>query len=588
MTAATSPTSLTPDPAPEPTDDAAAQRPEGWWRDAVVYQIYPRSFADSNGDGTGDLRGIIDHLDHLSDLGVDVVWLSPVYASPMDDNGYDISDYQQIDPLFGSLEDMDELLAQAHARGIKVVMDLVVNHTSDEHAWFTESRQPGSAKRDWYWWRPAREGHEPGTPGAEPTNWSSFFSPSAWEYDEASGEYYLHLFTRKQPDLNWENPEVRQAVYAMMRWWVDRGVDGFRMDVINLISKPVELRDLPARPGHAYADPAMEVAHGPRLQEFLREMNDEVGLDRHRLLTVGEMPGSTIADARAITDPANGMLDMVFTFEHMNIDVDPEGGRFVPVPLDLVELKRNLESWQTGLAEVGWNSLYWDNHDQPRAVSRFGDDSPEHRVASAKTLASVLHAHRGTPYVYQGEELGMTNTQFVDISSYSDVESLNYHAQATSLGLAAEEVMQGLAVRSRDNARTPMQWDDTHQAGFTQGVPWLSVNPNYVMVNAKAERKDPASVFAHYQQLIRLRHELPVLAEGRFELLLGDDPQLWVVRRTLDGATLLLVANCSSRPASVPEGSLPALDGARLLLATHGDRRGSALEPWESRLLLIG
>ena len=582
MTASTTPTTSTGTSA-----GAGVERAEGWWRDAVVYQIYPRSFADTNGDGTGDLRGIIDHLDHLSELGVDVVWLSPVYASPMDDNGYDISDYQRIDPLFGSLEDMDELLEQAHARGIKIVMDLVVNHTSDEHAWFTESRRPGSAKRDWYWWRPAREGHEPGTPGAEPTNWSSFFSPSAWEYDEASGEYYLHLFTRKQPDLNWENPDVRQAVYAMMRWWVDRGVDGFRMDVINLISKPTELRDLEPRPGHAYADAGMEVAHGPRLQEFLREMNEAVGLDRHRLLTVGEMPGSTIEDARAITDPANGMLTMVFTFEHVNIDVAPGGNKFAPVPLDLVALKRNLESWQVGLADVGWNSLYWDNHDQPRAVSRFGDDSPEHRVASAKTLASVLHAHRGTPYVYQGDELGMTNTQFVDISAYQDVESLNYHAQATSLGVAAEEIMAGLAVRSRDNARTPMQWDDTHQAGFSQGVPWLSVNPNYVVVNAKAERRDPASVFHHHRRLIALRHEQPVLAEGRFELLLGDDPQLWVVRRTLGEQTLLLVANCSSRPATVPDGSLPALDSAQLLLTTHGDRRDADLAPWESRMCLL-
>ena len=589
MTAATPPTPPTQNPTPAAqADDASARRPEGWWRDAVVYQIYPRSFADSNGDGTGDLRGIIDHLDHLSELGVDVVWLSPVYASPMDDNGYDISDYQQIDPLFGSLEDMDELLAEAHRRGIKVVMDLVVNHTSDEHAWFQESRRPGSPKRDWYWWRPAREGHEPGTPGAEPTNWSGFFSSPAWEYDEASGEYYLHLFTRKQPDLNWENPEVRQAVYAMMRWWVDRGVDGFRMDVINLISKPTELRDLEPRPGHTYAEAGLEVAHGPRLQEFLREMNEAVGLDRHRLLTVGEMPGSTIEDARAITDLANGMLTMVFTFEHVNLDAGEGGDKFDLAPLDLVELKRNLESWQVGLADAGWNSLYWDNHDQPRAVSRFGDDSPQFRVASAKTLATVQHAHRGTPYVYQGEEIGMTNMQFADISSYADVESLNYHAQAMSLGLAEDAVMAGLAAKSRDNARTPMQWDDTHQAGFTRGVPWLPVNPNYVVINAEAERKNPDSVFAHFQRLIRLRHELPVLAEGRFELLLGDDPQLWVIRRTLEDRTLLVVANCSSRSASVPDGALPVLDGARLLLATHGDRRTPDLEPWESRMFLLG
>jgi oligo-1,6-glucosidase len=345
-------------------------REEGWWRNAVVYQIYPRSFADSNGDGTGDIPGIIDHLDHLAALGVDVIWLSPVYTSPMDDNGYDIADYQDIDPLFGTLDDMDELLAQAHARGIKILMDLVVNHTSDEHPWFVESRQPGSAKRDWYWWRPARAGHEPGTPGAEPTNWVSAFSGPAWHWDEEAGAYYLHLFTRKQPDLNWENPDVRQAVYAMMRWWVDRGVDGFRMDVINFISKPTELVDAPTQDGRPLGDGFEMVANGHRLGEFLAEMNAAVGLDEHHLLTVGEMPGSTVESARDLTDPANHGLNMVFTFEHVNLDRGPRGSKFAHVPLDLVALKRNLESWQLGLAEVGWNSLYWDNHDQPRAVSR--------------------------------------------------------------------------------------------------------------------------------------------------------------------------------------------------------------------------
>jgi oligo-1,6-glucosidase len=565
-----------------------SDRPEGWWRNAVVYQIYPRSFADSNGDGTGDIPGIIDHLDHLAELGVDVIWLSPVYTSPMDDNGYDIADYQDIDPLFGTLHDMDELIAQAHRRGIKILMDLVVNHTSDEHPWFVESRQPGSAKRDWYWWRPARDGHEPGTPGAEPTNWESAFSGSAWQWDEEAGAYYLHLFTRKQPDLNWENPDVREAVYAMMRWWVDRGVDGFRMDVINLISKPTELVDAPVRNGQAYGEGFMMVANGHRLEEFLAEMNASVGLDEHHLLTVGEMPGSTVELARTITDRAHHGLNMVFTFEHVNVDRDPEGSKFSHVPLDLVALKRNLEAWQVGLAEVGWNSLYWDNHDQPRAVSRFGDDSPEFRAASAKTLASVLHLHRGTPYVYQGEELGMTNTKFASISDYRDVEALNYHAHATSLGQDAAAVLAGLATHSRDNARTPMQWDDTHQAGFTEGIPWLSVNPNYVTVNAKAERADPGSVFHHTRQLIALRHELDVVAEGRFALLLPDDPQLWVLTRTWEDQTVLLVANCSSRPATVPDGSVPDVSGARLLLATHGDRRGADLEPWESRIFLLG
>ena len=570
------------------TSAVTSDRPEGWWRNAVVYQIYPRSFADSNGDGTGDIPGIISRLDHLAELGVDVIWLSPVYTSPMDDNGYDIADYTDIDPLFGTLADMDELLAQAHARGIRILMDLVVNHTSDEHPWFVESRQPGSAKRDWYWWRPAREGHEPGTPGAEPTNWASAFSGPAWHWDEEAGAYYLHLFTRKQPDLNWENPEVREAVYAMMRWWVARGVDGFRMDVINLISKPTELVDAPVRPGQPYGEGFEAVANGHRLLEFLAEMNAAVGLDEHRLLTVGEMPGSTVELARAVTDPANHGLNMVFTFEHVNLDHDPQGSKFAHVPLDLVALKRNLEAWQVGLADVGWNSLYWDNHDQPRAVSRFGDDSPEHRVASAKTLASVLHLHRGTPYVYQGEELGMTNTQFAGISDYRDVEALNHHTEAVGLGQDPDTVLAGLASHSRDNARTPMQWDDTHQAGFTEGIPWLTVNPNYVTVNARAATKDPDSVFHHTRRLIALRHELPAVAEGRYALLLGDDPQLWALTRTLGDQTVLLVANFSSRPASVPEGSLPDVAGAQLLLATHGDRRGADLEPWESRIFLLG
>ena len=564
------------------------ERAEGWWRNAVVYQIYPRSFADSNGDGTGDIPGIIAHLDHLVELGVDVIWLSPVYTSPMDDNGYDIANYQDIDPLFGTLEDMDELLAQAHRRGIKILMDLVVNHTSDEHPWFVESRQPGSAKRDWYWWRPARAGHEPGTPGAEPTNWVSAFSGPAWHWDEEAGAYYLHLFTRKQPDLNWENPDVREAVYAMMRWWVARGVDGFRMDVINFISKPTELVDAPTQDGQPLGDGFEMVANGHRLQEFLAEMNVAVGLDEHHLLTVGEMPGSTVETARTLTDRANRGLNMVFTFEHVNLDRGPRGSKFSHVPLDLVALKRNLESWQLGLAEVGWNSLYWDNHDQPRAVSRFGDDSPEHRSASAKTLASVLHMHRGTPYVYQGEELGMTNTQFAGISDYRDVEALNYHADAVGRGADPEAVLAGLASHSRDNARTPMQWDDTHQAGFTEGIPWLSVNPNYVTVNARAEVADPGSVFHHTRKLIALRHELPVVAEGRFALLLGDDPQIWALTRTLEGRTLLLVANVSSQPATVPDGAVADVSTAQLLLATHGDRRGADLEPWESRIFLLG
>ncbi len=559
-------------------------RPQDWWRSAVVYQVYPRSFQDSDGDGVGDLPGITSRLDYLAELGIGVLWLSPVYRSPMDDNGYDISDYRDVDPLFGNLADLDTLLAEAHARGIRLVMDLVVNHTSDEHPWFVESRDPRSPKRDWYWWRPAREGADPGAPGAEPTNWESAFSGPAWEYDERSGEYYLHVFSRKQPDLNWENPEVRQAVYDMMRWWVGRGVDGFRMDVINLISKPSGLADGVVPPGRSLAPAFGSVANGPRLHEFLREMNREVGLDRAGLLSVGEMPGSTLALARDVTDPARGELSMVFTFEHVNLDQQPGGDKWALADLPLPVLKGNLATWQRGLAETGWNSLYWDNHDQPRAVSRFGDDSPEHRVASAKTLGTVLHLHKGTPYVYQGEELGMTNMPFTDISQYRDIEALHHYRDAVARGVRPEVVMAALAAKGRDNARTPMQWDATADAGFTTGEPWLPVNPNKDEVNAEAAVADPDSVFHHYRRLAALRRDLPVVVDGGFELLLPADEQVWAFTRTLGDERLLVLANCSSRSASVNPDDVPDLHGAEPLLTTHGDRDGLDLLAWESRV----
>lgn len=561
-----------------------ASRPDGWWRSAVVYQIYPRSFQDSNGDGFGDIPGITSRLDYLAELGVDVLWLSPVYRSPQVDNGYDISDYQDVDPLFGTLEDLDELIAQAHARGLKLVMDLVVNHTSDQHAWFQESRDPASSKRDWYYWRPARLGCEPGAPGAEPDDKPAAFAPSAWTFDPASGEYYLGIFSPGQPDLNWENEQVRQAVYEMMRWWVDRGVDGFRMDVINLISKPAELIS------KEVIDPNSasfgQIANGPRLDEFLAEMNWEVGLSAKNLFTVGEMPGATIEVARRVTDPARRELNMVFTFEHMNLD---QGSRskWELADLSLPVLKKNLAQWQTGLAESGWNSLYLDNHDQPRAVSRFGDDSADHRVNSAKTLATVLHLHKGTPYIYQGEELGMTNSPFTEIGHYQDVESLNFHALATQYGVPEETVMASLARKSRDHARTPVHWDDTRHAGFTTGTPWLPVHPNHVEVNAHAARRDPDSVYAHFQQLIRLRHDDETVREGRFELLLPDHDQLWAFTRTMDGSSLLVLANWSSIQVEIPIAGLPTLAGAESLLGTHADPDPAVLAPWESRILRL-
>ena len=579
---------MTVEPSSASSSAGAESRPHSWWKSAIVYQIYPRSFADSNGDGTGDIPGIISKLDYLAQLGVDVVWLSPIYTSPMDDNGYDISDYQDVDPLFGSLDDLDELIAGLHERGIKLVMDLVVNHTSDEHPWFVESRNPKSPKRNWYWWRPPRKGATPGTPGAEPTNMEAAFSGPAWDYDEQSGEYYLHIFSRKQPDLNWENPEVRDAIYNMMRWWVDRGVDGFRMDVINLISKPDPLTDRQPEPGRQYVRAVKFVGQGPRLQEFLAEMNREVGLDAQNLLTVGEMPGVTIELAREITDPANAELNMVFTFEHVDLDRMPEGSKWDLRPIELPALKKNLNEWQIGLADAGWNSLYFDNHDQPRAVSRFGDDGPQHRVNSAKTLGTVLHMHKGTPYIYQGEELGMTNSYFSNIEQYADSESVNYHADALCLGMEADAVLHSLSVKSRDNARTPMHWDDGSHAGFTEGIPWLPVNPNYVTINARAAIADENSVFHHFRRLIELRHEYRVVSEGRFELLLPNSEQIWAFTRTLDNQVLVVMANCSSTPVNVPGDALPDLGRAQLLLATHGDAGSLRLLPWESRIYLLG
>ena len=558
-----------------------------WWTSAVVYQIYPRSFADSDGDGIGDLGGIIAHLDHLDALGVDVLWLSPVYPSPQDDNGYDISDYRDIDPTFGTLAQLDELLAGLHARGMKLVMDLVVNHTSDVHPWFLESRSgPDSPKRDWYWWRGPRSGMAPGEPGAEPTNWGSFFSGPAWELDPGSGEYYLHLFSRRQPDLNWENPEVRAAVHEMMNWWLDRGVDGFRMDVINMISKVPGLPDGIRAPGALYGDGGPHFLSGPRIHEFLQEMHREVFAGRDReLLTVGEMPGVTVHDAVLFTDPARGEVDMVFQFEHM--ELDRAGNVHEVRPLDLRALKASFGRWQAGLAETGWNSLYWDNHDQPRAVSRFGDDGA-HRVRSAKLLATLLHLHRGTPYVYQGEELGMTNAPFAGIQDFRDIASLNYYAERVAVGDPPEEVLDRLRPTSRDNARTPMQWDASPNAGFTAAQPWIAVNPNHTEINAEAVRADPDSVFHHYRRLHELRHTEPAVAQGSFTMLLEDDPQVYAYVRALDGVELMVLANVSGEPAAPALPDAAAWTGAEVLVPNVEDPACAPelrLAPWEALVL---
>lgn len=501
-----------------------------WWKEAVIYQIYPRSFMDSNGDGIGDLQGIISRLDYLKYLGIDVIWLSPVYKSPNDDNGYDISDYQDIMDEFGTMKDFDELLAAAHARGIKIVMDLVVNHTSDEHKWFMESRKSKeNAYRDYYIWR---EGKDAQTP---PNNWGSCFGGSAWQYDETTDMYYLHLFSKKQPDLNWDNPNVRKEVFDMMTWWCDKGIDGFRMDVISMISKTKEMPD--GKDG----DFGPYCIHGPNVHKYLQEINEKV-LSKYDIMTVGETSGVTTALAQQYAGEDAHELNMVFQFEH--VEGDGKYGKWTDEKIPLVTLKRTLSRWQTELYGKAWNSLFWDNHDQPRAVSRFGDDRPMYREVSAKMLATCLHMLQGTPYIYQGEELGMTNYPFQSPDDFRDIESINAYREWCSEGKLSHEVFWPCIIfKSRDNARTPVQWDDSPQAGFTAGTPWIAVNPNYTTINAKAETADFNSVFHYYKKLIALRKENPIMVYGKYEALMEDNEQLFVYTRTMDNEKLLVVCS---------------------------------------------
>ncbi len=505
-----------------------------WWKEAVIYQIYPRSFMDSNGDGIGDIKGITSRLDYLKYLGVDVLWLSPIYRSPNDDNGYDISDYQAIMDEFGTMEDFDEMLSEAHARGLRVVMDLVVNHTSDEHKWFMESRRSKeNAYRDYYIWR---EGKDEKTP---PNNWGSCFSGSAWQYDEETAMYYLHLFSKKQPDLNWDNPKVRDEVFNMMAWWCDKGIDGFRMDVISMISKTKEMPD--GQVTDFYGDYGPYCIHGPNIHKYLKEMNKRV-LSRYDIMTVGETPGVTTELAKQYAGEDAGELNMVFQFEH--VDNHGKYGKWDDQKWQLTKLKKILTRWQTELYGKAWNSLFWDNHDQPRAVSRFGDDRQEYREASAKMLATCLHMMQGSPYIYQGEELGMTNYPFRSPDDFRDIESINaYKEWCLSGNVSHEDFWPCITFRSRDNARTPVQWDDSEQAGFTSGTPWIPVNPNYKEINAKAETKDPDSVFHYYKKLIALRKENPIMVYGKYEPLLEDSEELFVYTRTLDNEKLLIVCN---------------------------------------------
>ena len=518
-----------------------------WWKESVVYQIYPKSFKDSNGDGIGDIRGIIQKLDYLKELGVNVLWISPMLESPQDDNGYDISDYRRIYKEYGTMEDYEELLSEAHKRDIRILMDLVVNHTSDEHNWFIESRKSkANPYRDYYIWKDPVN-------GKEPNNWGGAFGGSAWEYDPQTQMYYMHLFSKKQPDLNWENEKVRQEVYDMMKFWCDKGIDGFRMDVISMISKDQSFPDGEMN-NSLYGDFGPYCVHGPRIHEFLQEMNREV-LSKYDIMTVGETSGVTIEEAQKYAGEARNELNMVFQFEHVE-NGSGDYGKWTTEKYDFKEFKRIMIKWQEELQGKAWNSLFLGNHDQPRSVSRFGNDNPAYRETSAKMLATCLHMMQGTPYVYQGEELGMTNVYFDKLEDYRDIESINFFTELTESGLMTPEyMMKCLMLRSRDNARTPMQWDDSAQAGFTNGAPWIKVNPNYKEINAAQQLEDPNSIFYYYQKLIRLRKEKDIIVYGGFEPLYRDDEQIFAYIRRQDQEKLLTVCNFSDKNAEmeIPE-----------------------------------
>lgn len=513
-----------------------------WWKNSVVYQIYPRSFKDSDGDGFGDLQGIIEKLDYLSELGIDVIWLSPVFDSPQDDNGYDIRDYRSIYEKFGTNEDMEELIEEAHQRGIKVVLDLVVNHTSDEHAWFVESRKSkDNPYSDYYIWK------DPKADGSEPNNWGSSFCGSAWEYCEERGQYFLHFYSKRQPDLNWENPAVRKEVYDLMKFWMEKGADGWRMDVIASISKDQAYPDYPETADRKYYTGKYH-SNGPRLHEFIQEMNREV-LSKYDCMTVGEAPGSTPEVARLFTAPERKELNMIFTFEHMNIDRIPGSvnRKWALKPFELTELKQVMSKWQNQLNGYGWNALYLENHDQPRVISRWGNDTV-YREECAKAYATVLHGMQGTPYIYQGEEIGMTNVNF-ELEEYEDIEVRNAYEELVVKGksISKEDFQKAVWNKSRDNGRTPMQWDDTEHAGFTDGTPWFKVSDRYKEINVRQALQKTDSIFYYYKKLITLRHQEALLTEGNYQLILADDPDIFAYLRETENECWLIAANLSEK-----------------------------------------
>lgn len=545
-----------------------------WWQNSVVYQIYPRSFQDSNGDGIGDIQGIIKRLDYLQELGIDAIWLSPVCRSPQDDNGYDISDYQDIDPMFGNLDDLEQLISEAKKRNIRIIMDLVLNHSSDEHRWFTEAKKSkDNPYHDYYVWRDGEE-------GVYPNDMGSVFGGPAWEWVPELKQYYFHQFSVKQPDLNWENPKVRREIYDMILWWMDKGVGGFRLDVIDQIAKEPDLKI---------------TNNGPRLHEFIQELSRET-FQKGDLITVGEAWGADIDRAKLYSKPDGSEFSMVFQFEHMMLDQEPGKEKWDFCPLPFVKLKKCLEKWQKELHGCGWNSLFWDNHDLPRIVSRWGNDR-EYRVEAAKMLATVLHGMEGTPYVYQGEELGMTNVRFDSIEQYQDIEIRNMYRERLEKGYAEKDIMESIYAKGRDNARTPMQWDDTENAGFTTGTPWLGVNPNYTEINARSQLQDENSVFHYYKKLIHLRKENSIFVDGDFTLLLPEDENIFAYVREYEGRKLLVAANFTDKEVECPllkEWGVPADEdgaaksrdnGVKLLIHNYNDLPSQQkLRPYEAMI----
>lgn len=534
---------------------------EKWWKKAVVYQIYPKSFQDSNGDGFGDLQGIIKRLDYLETLGINAIWLSPVFKSPQADNGYDISDYRDIDPTFGSLDDMEELINEAKKHNIRIMMDLVLNHSSNEHRWFKEAKKSkDNPYHDYYIWRDGEE-------GVPPNDMKAIFGGSAWEYVPEIGQYYFHQFLPEQPDLNWENPKVRSAIYDMILWWMDKGVGGFRMDVIDQIAKEPDKRI---------------TINGPRLQEYFKEMSKET-FQKGDLITVGEAWGADTERAKLYSNPDGSEFSMVFQFEHIGLDQKEGGEKWDLAPLPFKKLKQTMAHWQNELYNCGWNSLFWDNHDLPRIVSRWGNDR-EYRVESAKMLAILLHGMQGTPYIYQGEELGMTNVQF-DIEDYKDCEIINMYHERLEKGYSKDEIMKSIYAKGRDNARTPMQWDDSENAGFTTGTPWIKVNDNYDKINARSQVDDPDSIFSCYRKLVKLRKDYPVFVDGKFTLLLEDDENIFAYSRKNEETTMIVVCNFFDKEIPMPLAK--ECEGMEVLISNYKDTSDmSVLRPYEARMYI--